>query len=189
MATLVEFGGTSFDFLRARRPATARSRLASRALHPPSAARYVVGGIPPSSSRLHLSAQDANRPRVSRFCRPPRPRSRLTQRAARFLRSFLRGVVFCRHRLVPTGQTESQSPEASARASERSPNPRSATEPRAACKNLGKGVKAGRSDQSRRQPPPRSWRICLPTPPHGCGSRRSAAGRRRMSRSKSRRAS
>ena len=75
--TLVVFGGTTFVFLRARRPATARSRLASRALHPPSAARYVVGGIPPSLSRLHLAAQFANRPRGSRSCSPPPPRSRL----------------------------------------------------------------------------------------------------------------
>ena len=81
--TLVEFGGTTFVFLRSRRPATARSRSASRAPHPPSAARYGVGGIPPSLPRLHLPARDADRPRVSRSCGPPRSRSRLTQRLDR----------------------------------------------------------------------------------------------------------
>ena len=99
--TLVAFGGTTFVFLRARRPATARSRLASRALHPPSAARYVVGGIPPSLSRLHLSVQLANRPRGSRFCSPPPPRSRLhLGSGAFFFVPFLRVVGLSRLRLA-----------------------------------------------------------------------------------------
>ena len=95
--TLFVFGGTTFVFHRARRPATARSRLASRALHPPSAARYVVGGIPPSLSRLHLSVQLANRPRGSRSCSPPPPRSRLHLGSGAFF-----FVSFARRRLWPT---------------------------------------------------------------------------------------
>ena len=105
--TLVAFGGTTFVFLRARRPATARSRASSRALHPPSAARYGVGGIPPSLSRLHLSAQSANRPRGSRSCSPPHPRSRLHLGSGGvFLRSFLRVVGFGRLRLAAVKHCE-----------------------------------------------------------------------------------
>ena len=99
--TLFVFGGTTFVFHRARRPATARSRLASRVLHPPSAARYVVGGTPPSLSRLHLAAQFANQPRGSRSCSPPPPRSRLHLGSGGVLLcSFLRGVGFGRLRLA-----------------------------------------------------------------------------------------
>ena len=79
VATLVEFGGTAFAFLRARRPATARFRPppgASCAAHP--AIRRRRGSA--SSSRGRAASETPNRRPRTRFCRPPHPRSRLTSR-------------------------------------------------------------------------------------------------------------
>ena len=83
MATLVEFGGTAFAFLRARRPATARFRPppgASCAAHP--AIRRRRGSA--SSSRGRAASETPNRRPQKRFCRPPHPRSRLTSRCGAF---------------------------------------------------------------------------------------------------------
>ncbi len=83
VATLVEFGGTAFAFLRARRPATARFRPppgASCAAHP--AIRRRRGSA--SSSRGRAASETPNRRPRTRFCRPPHPRSRLTSRCGAF---------------------------------------------------------------------------------------------------------
>ena len=94
VATLVEFGGTAFAFLRARRPATARFRPppgASCAAHP--AIRRRRGSA--SSSRGRAASEPPNRRPRTRFCRPPHPRSRLTSRqgAFFFVTSLRRGFA------------------------------------------------------------------------------------------------
>ena len=99
--TLVAFGGTTFVFLRARRPATTHRAASSRRLRARPIPRCIVAGIPASSPRGR-SARASAEPsppngllQSASSSKPPAPQQRRV-----FLCSILRVVVFRRRRLA-----------------------------------------------------------------------------------------